>query len=91
MFGTKEMRFQLLMQTMKCGAAMIRARQYLLACGIAGIAVLLDPIAPVFTPAGDLMLLLFLIGASVTLYPNMITEPYLHGELLIPTTEWAGV
>jgi hypothetical protein len=60
-----------------------------LACGIAGIAVLLDPIAPVFTPAGDLMLLLFLVGVApivitfaalidshVTLYPNMITEPW---------------
>lgn len=75
------------MQTMKCGDAGVWARQYLLACGIAGIAVLLDPIAPVFTPAGDLMLLLFLVGVapiaitftalvdvSITLYPNMITE-----------------
>ena len=68
------------------------------------MAVLLNPIAPIFTPAGNLMLLLFLVGiapivrtfsslidASVTLYPNVITEPYLQSELLIPTPEWAVV
>jgi hypothetical protein len=76
------MRFQLLMQTMKWSS--------LWACGFVGMAVLLNPIAPVFTPAGDLMLLLFL-GAGVMLYPNMITEPYLQGELLVPTSEWAVV
>jgi len=90
------MRFQLLTQTMKCRSAVVvkqvlRAKQYLWACGFAGMALLLNPIAPIFTPAGNLMLLLFLIGASVTLYPNMITEPYLQSELLIPTPEWTVV
>lgn len=103
------MRFPLLAQTMKWGSVVVvkqavRAKQYLWGCGFVGMAVLLNPIAPVFTPAGNLMLLLFLVGlapivatfaamidAAVTLYPNVVTEPYLQGELLIPTTEWAVV
>jgi hypothetical protein len=94
---------------MKCGSVVVvkqvlRAKQYLWACGFAGMAVLLNPIAPIFTPAGNLMFLLFLIGiapmvrtlvsmidTSFTLYPNVITEPYLQSELLIPTPEWAVV
>ena len=103
------MRFPLLAQTMKWGSVVVvrqavRAKQYLWACGVVGMAVLLNPIVPVFTPAGNLMLMLFLVGlapivitfaalmdATVTLYPNVITEPYLQGELLIPTDDWAVV
>ena len=83
------MRLQLLTETMKSGSVVLRAKKYLWACGFAGMAVLLNPIAPVFTPAGNWMLLLFLVGvapivktfgdlieASMTLYPNMITEQW---------------
>ena len=42
----------------------VRAKQYLWACGFVGMALLLNPIVPVFTPAGNLMLLLFLVGLS---------------------------
>ena len=68
------------------------------------MALLLNPIVPVFTPAGNLMLLLFLVGlspvvmtfaalvdATITLYPNVITDAYSQDELLIPTREWAVV
>src|SRR5690349_9513363 len=64
----------------------IRAKQYLWASGFVGMALLLNPIVPVFTPAGNMMLLLFLVGlspivitfaalidATITLYPNVIT------------------
>ena len=99
----------MLTQTMKCRSGVVvkqvlRAKQCLWACGFAGMAVLLNPVAPIFTPAGNLMLLLFLVGiapivrtlaamidASFTLYPNVITEPYLQSELLIPTPEWTVV
>ena len=81
----------------------VRAKQYFWASGFVGMALLLNPIVPVFTPAGNLMLLLFLVGlspivitfaalidATITLYPNVITEPY-WGELRIPAGDWAVV
>jgi len=92
------------MQTNKSGSMVLRAKMYLWACAFAGMGVLVNPVAPIFTPAGNLMLLLFLvliapivksfsdlIDGSVTLYPNVITEPYLQSELLIPTPEWAVI
>jgi len=82
----------------------VRARQYLWASGFVGMALLLNPMVPVFTPAGNLMLLLFLVGlspivmtfaalidATITLYPNVITDSYSQGEVPIPTSEWAVV
>ena len=67
----------------------VRAKQYLWASGCVGMALLLNPIVPVFTPAGNFMLLLLLIGLSpiviafaalidarVTLCPNAIAEPW---------------
>jgi hypothetical protein len=80
----------------------VRAKQYLWASGFVGMALLLNPIVPVFTPAGNLMLLLFLAGlaplviisaalidATITLYPNLITDLHPRGEPLLPTSEWA--
>lgn len=80
----------------------VRAKQYLWACGFVGMTLLLNPIVPVFTAAGNLMLLLFLVGlaplllicsalidATITLYPNLITNLHPRGEPLIPTSEWA--
>ena len=82
----------------------VRAKQYFWASGFVGMALLLNPVVPVFTPAGNLMLLLFLVGlspvvmtfaalvdATITLYPNVITDAYSQDELLIPTREWAVV
>jgi hypothetical protein len=82
----------------------VRAKQYLWASGFVGMALLLNPMVPVFTPAGNLMLLLFLVGlspivmtfaalidATITLYPNAITDSYSQGEVPIPTSEWAVV
>ena len=102
--------YRLLLDLVVCVGAIVvvkqavRAKQYLWASGFVGMALLLNPIVPVFTPAGNLMLLLLLVGlspivitfaalidATVTLYPNVITEPYSQGELLIPTSEWAVV
>jgi hypothetical protein len=81
-----------------------RARQYIWASAFVGMALLLNPIVPVFTPAGNLMLLLFLVGlsplvimfaalidATVTLYPNLITDLHPRGEPLMPTFELAVV
>jgi hypothetical protein len=81
-----------------------RAKQYLWASGFVGMALLLNPIVPVFTPAGNLMLLLFLVGlspivmtfaalidATITLYPNVITETHAQDELRVPTSEWAVI
>ena len=81
-----------------------RAKQYLWACEFVGMALLLNPIVPVFTPAGNLMLLLFLIGvaplvmtfaalidATITVYPNVITDSYAQDEPLLPAGEWAAV
>ena len=85
-------------------STVVRAKQYLWACAFVGMALLLNPIVPVFTPAGNLMLLLFLVGlspivmtfaalidATITLYPNVITDAYSQSELVIPTSEWAVV
>jgi len=82
----------------------VRAKQYFWASGFVGMALLLNPIVPVFTPAGNLMLLLFLLGlspivmtfaalidATITLYPNVITDSYSQDKLLVPTSEWAVV
>jgi hypothetical protein len=81
----------------------VRAKQYVWASGFVGMALLLNPILPVFTPAGNLMLLLFLLGltplvlifaalmdATVTLYPNLITDLHPRGEPLVPAYELAG-
>ena len=82
----------------------VRAKQYIWASGFVGMTLLLNPMVPVFTPAGNLMLLLFLVGlspivmtfaalvdATITLYPNVITEAYAQDELRVPTSEWAVV
>jgi len=82
----------------------VRAKQYVWASGFVGMALLLNPFVPVFTPAGNLMLLLFLLGlsplviifaalmdATVTLYPNLITDLHPRGEPLMPTYELAGI
>ena len=82
----------------------VRAKQHLWASGFVGMVLLLNPIVPVFTPAGNLMLLLFLVGlspivmtfaalidATITLYPNVITEAYAKDELRVPTSEWAVI
>jgi hypothetical protein len=82
----------------------VRARQYIWASGFVGMALLLNPMVPVFTPAGNLMLLLFLVGlsplvmifaalmdATVTLYPNLITDLNPRGESLRPPSEWTGI
>jgi|SRR5579863_264777 len=81
-----------------------RAQECLWAAGLAGMVLLLNPVVPVFTPAGNLLLLLFLVGlspivisfaswmdATITLYPNLITEPYLQGEPPLHTGEWAAI
>ena len=80
----------------------VRAEQYLWTAGPVGTALLLNPFVAVFTPAGNLMLLLFLVGvtplvvifaalmdATVTLYPNLITDLHTRSERLIPTYELA--
>lgn len=80
----------------------VRAHQYLWASGFVGMALLLNPIVPVLTPAGNLMLLLFLvclspfviafgalIDATITLYPNLITDLHPRGESIRPTSEGA--
>ena len=79
-----------------------RAKQYVWVFGFVGMALLLNPIVPVFTPAGNLMLLLFLAGlaplviifaawidATITLYPNLITDLHPKSEPLIPNYELA--
>ncbi len=42
----------------------VRAKQYLWAAGFVGMALLLNPIVPIFTPAGNLILLLSWVGLS---------------------------
>ena len=82
----------------------VRAKQYFWMSGFVGMALLLNPIVPVFTPAGNLMLLLFLVGlspivmtfaalidATITLYPNVITDSYSQDDLPVPMSEWAVV
>lgn len=80
----------------------VRARQYVWASGFVGMALLLNPFVPIFTPAGNLMLLLFLVGltplllvfaalmdATITLYPNLITDLHPRSEPLMPTYKLA--
>ena len=80
----------------------VRSQEYFWAAALAGMVLLLNPVIPAFTPAGDLIFFLFLlvlsplvigfaalIDANITLYPNLITEPYLHDELRLPESEWA--
>ena len=70
----------------------VRGQEYLWAAVLAGIVLLLNPVVPVFTPAGNLIVFLVLlalspfvlgfaalIDATITLYPNVITEPYPQG------------
>jgi hypothetical protein len=70
----------------------VRAQEYLWAAILAGMVLLLNPVMPVFTPAGNLIVFFFLlalsplvigfaalIDATITLYPNVITEPYVQG------------
>jgi hypothetical protein len=80
----------------------VRAKQFFWASGFVGMALLLNPVVPVFTPAGNLMLLLFLVGltplmiifaalidATATVYPNLITDLHPRGEPLLPAYELA--
>ena len=80
----------------------VRARQYFWVSGIVGTFLLLNPVAPALTPAGNLMLLLFLVGLSpflitfaalmdvtATLHPAVIIEPPSQRTLPIPAGAWA--
>ena len=88
--------YQLLLDFAVCTVAIVmvqkavQAREYCWAAALAGIVLFLNPIVPAFTPAGNLIMFLFLlallpfvfdfaalIDATVTLYPNLITAPYL--------------
>ena len=82
----------------------ILVRQYYWASGFVAVALLLNPMVPVFTPAGNLMLLLCLIAvspliltfaalvdATLRLHPQAIPEPDLPRDPLISTVEWATV
>jgi hypothetical protein len=82
----------------------VRAQEYFWAAGLAGMVLLLNPILLAFTPAGNLMLLLFLIGlfpiviafaairnAAITLYPNLITDLHPQGEAIRPASKWTGL
>jgi hypothetical protein len=103
-------RYALLLDLVVCAGAIVaikqavRAREYVWASGLFGMALLLNPIVPVLTPAGNLTLLLFLtclspfviafgalMDATITLYPNMITDLHPRGESIRPrsTLVWA--
>jgi hypothetical protein len=82
----------------------VRVQQYSWAAGLAGLVVLLNPVVPVFTPAGNLLFFLFLLallpvvigftalsGAAITLYPNLITDLHPRGESIRPTSDWLGL
>ena len=82
----------------------ILVRQYYWASGFVVVALLLNPMVPVFTPAGNLMLLLFLIAvspliltfaalvdATFRLHPQAIPEPHSPRDPVISTVEWATV
>jgi hypothetical protein len=82
----------------------VRAQEYFWAAGLAGMMLLLNPVLLAFTPAGNLLLLLFLVGlfpiviafaamrgATVTLYPNLITDLNPRGESIRPTSRWIGL
>lgn len=82
----------------------VRAREYIWAAGLAGLMLLLNPAVPIFTPAGNLIFFLFLLAlapfvisfaalkdATITLYPNLVTDLNPRGESIRPTSEWAGL
>ena len=82
----------------------VRAQEYIWAAGLAGTALLLNPVVPAFTPAGNLLFFLFVLAllpfvisfaawrdAIITLYPNLITDLHPRGEAIRPTSEWAGL
>ena len=82
----------------------VRAQQYGWASGLAGLVLLLNPVVPVFTPAGNLLFFVFLLallpvvigftalsGAAITLYPNLITDLHPRGESIRPTSDWLGL
>jgi hypothetical protein len=98
--------YALLLDLMVCVGAIVvlkqavRAHEYLWASVFVGMALLLNPVVPVFAPAVNLMLLLLLVGfsplviafgvmmdASVTLYPNLITDLHPRGESVRPPNE----
>ena len=102
--------YQLLLDLIVCMAAVVmvqqavRLQEYAWAAALTGTALLLNPVVPLFTPAGNLIFFLFLlalspfvigfaalIDATITLYPNVITEPYFQDELRVPETEWAAL
>jgi hypothetical protein len=102
--------YQLLLDLIVCMGAVVmvqqavRSREYLWAAALTGTVLLLNPVVPLFTPAGNLIFFLFLlalspfvigfaalIDATITLYPNVITEPYFQDELRVPESEWAAL
>jgi hypothetical protein len=101
--------YALLLDLVVCAGAIVvlkqavRAHEYIWASGFVGMALLLNPVMPLLPPAGNLMLLLLLVGfsplviafgalmdASITLYPNLITDLHPRGEPIRPASElWA--
>ncbi len=100
--------YQLLLDLVVCLSAVVmvqqavRAQEYFWASTLAGIVLFLNPVIPAFTPAGNLMMFLFLVAllplaigfaalidATITFYPNLITERYSHGPEW-PTTDTTG-
>jgi hypothetical protein len=83
----------------------VRAREYFWAATLAGMVLLLNPVVPALTPAGNLISFLFLLAllplvisfaalrdaSTITLYPNLITNLNPRGESIRPTSEWAGL
>lgn len=67
----------------------VRAQEYCWATALAAIVLVLNPVVPALTPACSLILFLLLVAllpfvvgfaalveATMTFYPNLITEPY---------------
>jgi len=92
--------YQLLLDLVVCLSALVmvqqavRAHEYFWGSTVAGIVLFLNPVIPVFTPAGNLIMFLFLVAllplamgfaalidATITFYPNLITEPYSHARV----------
>ena len=82
----------------------VRGQEYAWAAALTGIMLLLNPIVPAFTPAGNLMLLLFVVGlspflitfaalmdATATLRPIVSIEPPSQRTSPIPASAWAVV
>ncbi|MBZ5594960.1 MAG: hypothetical protein LAP39_22180 [Acidobacteriia bacterium] len=80
----------------------VRAHKNIWAFGFTGMALLLNPVVPALPAAGNLMLLLFLVclwplliafgalmDASITLYPNLITDLHPRGEPIGPAADQA--